>query len=126
GRWNILKDHKNLLQALRIVKEQNLKFQAILVGPNINDQNPELMDMLNKYGLTKNVKLLGSREDISTIMSGSDLFVSSSIDEGFPNVIGEAMACEKPCVVTDAGDSRYVIGDTGIVVTPRDSKALAE
>ena len=59
-------------------------------------------------------------------MSASDVFVLSSIGEGFPNVLGEAMAYETPCVVTDAGDSRYVVGELGKVVNIGDYKALAK
>jgi len=49
---------------------------------------------------------------------------SSAYDEGFPNVVGEAMSCGVPCVVTDVGDSAWVVGEAGRVVPPRNSEAL--
>jgi glycosyltransferase involved in cell wall biosynthesis len=54
-----------------------------------------------------------------------DVFVSSSAVEGFPNAIGEAMACGVPCVVTDAGDSRRLVGETGLLAPVRNPDALA-
>jgi len=68
----------------------------------------------------------GVREDIEPVYNALDILCSSSYWEGFSNVIGEAMACGVPCVVTDVGDSAMIVGDQGIVVPPGDAKALAE
>ena len=59
------------------------------------------------------------------VCNALDVLASSSITEGFPNVIAEAMACGVPCVVTDVRDSRNIVGEFGIVVPPGDSDALA-
>ena len=63
---------------------------------------------------------------IPEIMAASDMLVMSSDTEGFPNVIGEAMACGLPVVTTDAGESRIVVGDTGMVVPIGDMDALSK
>lgn len=126
GRWDVLKDHKNFFQALRLVAQVKNNFIAILCGSNINYTNKELKDLVLLNQLRNKVFLLDKRNDIPRIMSASDILVSSSSGEGFSNVIGEAMACETPCVVTNTGDSAYIVGKTGLVIEKQDPKQLAK
>src|SRR6185295_19470828 len=65
------------------------------------------------------------RHDTPRLAAALDVFSLSSYDESCPNVIGEAMACGVPCVVTDVGDTVWIVGDTGRVIPRRDSQALA-
>lgn len=126
GRWNILKDHNNCLEALRILKNSGYEVLLVFCGTEMDTKNVELMKLIYDKGLNNEVMLLGRREDIPQLFSASDIYVSSSSGEGFPNVIGEAMACELPCVVTDVGDSSYIIGNTGIVVPRQSPEKLAD
>ena len=60
------------------------------------------------------------------VYNALDLVISSSVSEGFPNVVGEALACGVGCVVTDVGDSARLVGATGAVVPPHDPGLLAD
>ncbi len=127
ARYDLQKDHLNLLQALSIIRSKNIDFICVLVGSNINQNNINLLSDIKKLKLSNNVKLLGRKNNISEVMNGLDIHVlSSSYGEGFPNVLAESMACGTPCITTDVGDSALIVGKTGWVVPPRNKIKLAE
>ena len=125
GRYDPQKDLSNLIDAFAFLNQKKLYFDAVIVGANLDNNNGDLVSKLNKNGLSKHVHLLGRRDDITAIMNGIDLFVLSSKSEAFPNVLNEAMLCGTPCVTTDVGDAGKIVRDTGWVVRPKDSEALA-
>ncbi|PHO07908.1 hypothetical protein BFT35_04010 [Thermoanaerobacterium thermosaccharolyticum] len=125
GRWDIQKDYYTLLKALNELKKQNIKFKMMMVGADLDSSNKELEELAIGYNLKDNLILLGRRRDIPDLLSAADVYVSSSLGESFSNAIGEAMACELPCVVTDVGDSKIIVGKTGYVVAPRDYLSMA-
>jgi glycosyltransferase involved in cell wall biosynthesis len=69
---------------------------------------------------------MGERSDAARITATFDIATCSSTGEGFPNIIGEAMASGVPVVTTDVGDARLIVGDTGVVVPVANPKALAK
>ncbi len=87
----------------------------------------ELENRIASLGLAANFRLLGSREDVFSILRMSDIFCLPSRSEGFSNALIEAMACRLPCVATDVGGNKEVLvhGETGFLVPSEDSNALA-
>lgn len=126
GRFDILKDHKNLLDSLGILKSKGVDFKCLLVGTNMNPENSQIVEWLKKSNLEKNILLLDQRSDIPAVMNALDIHVLSSRSEAFPNVVAEAMACGTPCITTDVGDAALIVGDTGWVAPPQDPQALAD
>ncbi len=121
------KDVDAFIAAARRVQAERPGCRFLLCGWGMDPGNPELVDKIADAGLAKSAILLGPRTDTPRVFAALDLLVSSSAyGEGFPNVIGEAMACGVPCAVTDVGDSAAIVADTGVAVPPRDPQALAE
>ena len=125
ARFDPQKDHANLLVTLGQLKRQRQAFHFLLVGTGMDANNAVLVNWLRQQDLTDRVTLLGRRNDIGAIMNALDIHVLSSLGEAFPNVLAEAMACGTPCVTTDVGDAAYIVGDTGWIVPPQNSDALA-
>ncbi len=113
------KDHATFLAAAELVAAQHPQACFVLIGRNTDQLKipPILLGRLTP---------LGERRDVARLLRGLDIAVlSSAYGEGFPNTLGEAMATELPCVATDVGDTAELIGDTGLVVAPRNPVALA-
>lgn len=127
GRFGIIKNHQNLLLALAGLAELGYNFYCLLVGTGVNHNNQKLNDWISFYGLKDYVYTIGKRNDIPAVMNAIDLHIlSSSFGEGFPNVLAEAMSCGTPCVSTDVGDAKVIIGKTGWVVPTSDAQALKD
>ena len=126
GRFHPVKDHKNLLDALKVVKNSGKKFKLIMIGSNLDYKNQVLMKWIKDNGLVNDIHLLGVREDLEILYPVMDVCVLSSRSEAFPNVVCEAMASGVPCVVTDVGDAARIVGETGYVVPKQNPKILAE
>ena len=125
ARFDPQKDHHNFIQAASLLSAIRPDVYFVFCGQHITKENSLLTGWISNKGLDDKCTLLGERHDIPKINSALDIACSASIGEGFPNVIGEAMACGVPCAVTDVGDSALIVGDTGRVVPAENHVALA-
>jgi glycosyltransferase involved in cell wall biosynthesis len=126
ARFHPQKDHRNFMLAASSLHKDRPEVHFVLCGQEVNWENKALIRWIDEAGIQKRVYLLGRRDDIPKLTAALDIAcLSSSYGEGFPNIVSEAMSCEVPCVVTDVGDAALIVGETGIVVPPRDPAALA-
>lgn len=119
ARVDPMKDYETFLEAARALslKYENLYFVTAGIGT----------DTASWQSLPARFLRLGRWEDVSALLNALNIMVlSSSYGEGFPNVIGEAMACGIPTIATDVGDAAYIIGDQGIIIPPRNPQALIQ
>ncbi len=125
SRYHPVKDHANFLHAAALLLKTHPDVQFVLCGDGVNWVNPALCKLIDDLKLAERVHLLDQRQDMPRITAALDIATSSSSAESFPNVIGEAMSCGIPCVVTDVSDLLWIVGETGRVVPPRNAQALA-
>jgi len=124
ARFDPMKDHATFLSAAELVANARPDVTFLLVGRGTDG---EAFDrLISDRGLLRSRLIrLGERTDVPQLMAAGDLAVCSSLTEGFPNTIGEAMASGIPCVSTDVGDAEILIADTGGLVPKADPAALA-
>lgn len=126
GRFNAVKDQKNFVEAAGLLAMRNANLRFLMVGRDLTPDNTQLMQWITETGAPECFTLLGERSDVPACLAAMDIFCLHSRTEGFPNVVGEAMAMGKPCVVTNVGDAAFLVDNTGIVVSKEDPAALAE
>jgi glycosyltransferase involved in cell wall biosynthesis len=126
ARYDPMKDHYTFLRAASHLLKDRSGIHFVLVGRNVAESNNDLTTIIQDLGISKHIHLLGERWDVPKIMQTLDILaLTSAFGEGFPNVIGEAMACGVPCVVTNVGDAPLIVSNTGRVVPSRNPHALA-
>jgi glycosyltransferase involved in cell wall biosynthesis len=126
ARYHPMKDHATFLDAAARLAASSPQVRFALAGEGTGPGNAVLMAAIAEHRLGDRVVLLGDRRDLPAVYQAVDLVtLSSAYGEGFPNVLAEAMSCGIPCVATDVGDSREIVGEAGEIVPPCDPTALA-
>lgn len=127
ARFDPMKGVDVFLNAAKDIKMVNPSVHFLLVGKDMDSSNRPLVSQIESLGLNGSITLMGTCDDLSRVHAGLDVAtLSSRFGEGFPNVIGEAMACGVPVVATSVGDAAVIIGKAGWVIPPNDTSALSQ
>lgn len=124
GRLDPMKGHAVFLRAAAGLVQGGQPVHFVCVGDGSAGFSNQLRRLCAALGIAAKVDWRAAQGDAAAVFNALDVCTSASLSEGFSNVIGEAMACEVPCVVTDVGDSAHIVGDAGIVIPPADPAAL--
>ncbi|MBI1752004.1 MAG: glycosyltransferase [Acidobacteria bacterium] len=125
GRFAPVKDHPTFLRTAARLHREWPSAHFVCVGNGPEDYTGALKQQAQDLGIGGRVLWPGVCGRMPAAYNALSLLILSSTDEGFPNVVGEAMACGIPCVTTRVGDAALLVGDTGAVAGPSDDAALA-
>ncbi len=127
ARFDQMKDYTTFFKAVAMIspRPKVKKFAVVCAGQGVDKSNKVLENIISDLGLTGNVHLLGYCAEPESFFQALDIHVLASKGEGFPNVVGEAMSCGVPCIASDVGDVKQLLGNHGKVFAPGDSHGLA-
>jgi glycosyltransferase involved in cell wall biosynthesis len=125
ARLNRLKDHSTAVEAMRGLCAAVPSAKLLVVGEG--EERPVIERLITEGGLSAAITLLGTRRDIPRLLQAADAFLLTSISEGIPLTLIEAMATGLPCVATRVGGIPEVVlhTETGLLAEARDATALA-
>jgi L-malate glycosyltransferase len=124
GRLEPEKDHRTLLRAFQALIAHGQAARLLVVGDG--SLRGELESQCRALDIERNVMFLGARADIPHVLAAFDVFVLSSVQEGVPLSVVEAMGAGKPVIATDIGGLRLLVkpGVNGLLVPSADPVAL--
>jgi glycosyltransferase involved in cell wall biosynthesis len=125
ARLDHLKDHLTAVRTLERVVARRPDARLVLVGEG--PERPAIEAEIGRRRLTDHVRLLGLRRDVPRLLAAADVCLLTSISEGIPLTLIEAMAARLPVVSTNVGGVSEVVrdGETGVLTPAKDDEALA-
>lgn len=129
GRVDPIKDLETLLHSFVIVHERMPTARLRMFGSSPKGREFYLercKELAAELGIASVATFEGRVENIRDAYEAGHVVALCSVSEGFPYSVIEAMTCGRPCVATDVGGVTEAVGDTGIVVPPRNPEELAE
>ena len=127
ARLDPMKDHANFLTAAARFAVHVPTARFVCVGDGPPTYRAELVALAQSLGLADRVVWGGEMTRVAAAYNAFDIAtLPSAFGEGFPNVIGESMACGIPTVATDVGDARAIVGELGEVVLPKRADLLCD
>ena len=130
GRLDPIKNQAELIAALSLIKkyEPNIytNLELVIIGDGPEKEN--LINLVKNLQVESSVKILGSKDNISTFLNKADLFILPSINEGVSNTLLEAMSSGLPVLAADVGGNSEIVvqGKTGFLVKKSDASLFAE
>jgi len=126
ARLDPMKDHGTFLRAAAIAAKQSPSLHFVCVGDGQAAYRDALHSQASQLGLNHRLTWAGHHQNMAQVYNALDVAtLTSAFGEGFPNAVGEAMACGTPCVVTDVGDGVDIVGDASLHAPVGDENALA-
>ena len=125
ARLNRLKDFSTAIAAMKTVIKASPNVRYVIVGDG--EERPVIQQQILEAGLGAKVNMLGMRSDVTRLLKGMDVFLLTSISEGIPLTLIEAMLSGLPCVSTSVGGVPEVVVDeeSGLLAPAKDAHAIA-
>lgn len=124
GRFSPQKGYRGFVAAAAETARRFPQARFLILGREVTWENAELAGWIREAGLADRFHLLGEQRNVLDWLASLDVFALFSLDEGFPNVVAEAMSVGIPCIVTDVGDAALLVGESGIVIRSGDLSGL--